>query len=734
LNKIILPGLALYAVSSSLGLFLGRDPFGLVMMVWLTGFIFLAFTVFYSSLISQRPLNAFPFIALGVILLNFFIQVTGGIHSFLWPAYFLFAAVIAGFSHLPVSRTYAAVVLILAIETANLFAPRHVRDFRVEAYAGYVLSVAGVSLAVAYIMRHIRKKEQQVRRAHEQLLAHARAVDPLADDAKLPGLTREERQAANVDAALKRELTFNGLLEFIYELVPAHTYALFLKERKDGNEVLALRAILSESGSAATIGSAPDFAPEQDQWIVGACAKTGEPKSIDNMTIPPTALGYYLRDAPVRSFFAFPIADMDGSVHGVLAVDSLEQGAFAQETRQILERFTPFFVQIIERIRIAQELNIRASHFQSLHLIGSILNSSLELDTILGRLAEQLRITVPHDLCLFLQYDEKMDQAVVLHKSGRSISPDSRVQDIMNRFRKLLHLQKSSTEQDMTFPVQQNAILFQMMKQWESGRVQAYHFTDCADHGGEMNLIGYDNRNDVEFRTLSCWPLTAGDKFIGAFFLGSLQADAFSELQRNLLDTIMNQVAIVVDNSIMHQRISEMARTDGLTGLLNHRTFMENLSREYKRIGREERPFSILLMDIDKFKSVNDTYGHPVGDLAIKAVAKVLKDTVRDTDFVARYGGEEFAVGMVDTNVRGAKQMAERLRSAVEKAVITRIGSKDLHITLSIGISSFPEDTHDVTLLVDMADNALYQAKRSGRNRVCLRKEIEEGRFAKAGA
>jgi diguanylate cyclase (GGDEF)-like protein len=120
---------------------------------------------------------------------------------------------------------------------------------------------------------------------------------------------------------------------------------------------------------------------------------------------------------------------------------------------------------------------------------------------------------------------------------------------------------------------------------------------------------------------------------------------------------------------------------------------MEKLSEEYRRIERDMRPFSILLMDIDKFKNVNDTYGHPVGDIALKAMARVLKDTGRGSDFVARYGGEEFAIGMVDTNIKGALQTAERVRKLVEKTAVARMSGKDLMVTVSIGVSSFPEDT-----------------------------------------
>ncbi len=726
MRQIALPGLGLYLISSGLGLFLGEDPFGRVMMAWLTGFVILAFFLFYSTYISQESFKPFPFITLGIILLNFLMQVTGGIHSQFWPAYILFAVFIAAFSRNPVGRTYAAVGLILTVETMNLVAPRQVPPFRWPVYAGYAISLAVVSFTTAHIMQRIRKKEQQVRTEHEQLLAHAQAVDPLSDKTKLPELTREGRQAANVNAAITREVTFNGLLDFIYELVPAHTYALFLKEHKEGKEVLTLRAIRSESGAVAGIGATPDLDPQQEQWVIGACAKNQQPKYYDDLHVPSLALGYYVKEIPIRSFFVFPIPDDNGSVLGVLAVDSLEQGAFAEETREILERFTPFFIQIIERIRIAQELNIRASHFEALHHMGAILNSSMELDEILSRLAGQLSTMVPHDLCLVLKYDERDREAEVLHKSGKGLKTESGARDVLLWFKTLLNKNPGDQSPEQPFPVEENGILSQMVKQWESGRIVPYHFPDLGDRSREIRLMGEQDKSRPDLHTLSCLPLVAGNKFIGAFFLGSLQARAFSELQLNFLDTLMHQVAMVIDNSIMHRNMRDMARTDGLTGLLNHRTFMEKLADEYKRIDREERPFSILLMDIDKFKNVNDAYGHPVGDVAIRAVAKVLKDTARTTDFVARYGGEEFAVGMVDTNSKGAAQMAERVRKIMANTIVTRVGTKDLMITLSIGVSSFPEDTRKPADLVALADDALYQAKRTGRNRVCLHKDITE--------
>jgi diguanylate cyclase (GGDEF)-like protein len=274
------------------------------------------------------------------------------------------------------------------------------------------------------------------------------------------------------------------------------------------------------------------------------------------------------------------------------------------------------------------------------------------------------------------------------------------------------------------FPIGQSAVISHMLKQWQDRSFAGvYYGGNLGSRGKDISLFPIKELQKP-VQSLYGRPLIARSKFIGAVFLASIHPNAFSEYHRSFLDTLLNQAAMVVDNSFLHQNMKDMARTDGLTGLLNHRTFMEKLADEYRRIGREERPFSILLMDIDRFKTVNDTYGHPVGDVAIKAVAKVLKETVRVTDFVARYGGEEFAVGMVDSKSAGAEQMAERVRRTMAKTVITTIGGRDLSITLSIGVASFPEDTRNPADLLAAADAALYQAKRSGRNRVCLRKDI----------
>ncbi|HEY5594199.1 MAG TPA: diguanylate cyclase [Nitrospiria bacterium] len=165
--------------------------------------------------------------------------------------------------------------------------------------------------------------------------------------------------------------------------------------------------------------------------------------------------------------------------------------------------------------------------------------------------------------------------------------------------------------------------------------------------------------------------------------------------------------------------LKNLAVRDGLTGLFNRRGFDQRLKEEIERTQRYAHPFSLLMLDIDHFKTVNDFHGHPAGDVILRALAVYIQAQVRPTDWAARYGGEEFAILLPETAGNGAAVAAERLRAAVAGRAV-RIGpEKAVHVTISIGIATFPEDAATGEALVEAADRALYEAKRAGRNRVC---------------
>jgi diguanylate cyclase (GGDEF)-like protein len=218
------------------------------------------------------------------------------------------------------------------------------------------------------------------------------------------------------------------------------------------------------------------------------------------------------------------------------------------------------------------------------------------------------------------------------------------------------------------------------------------------------------------FHSLKVLPLLVGERATGTLVVAAAAAVCFGREALDMLGVIANQAAISIENAKMYRRMELMATTDGLTGLENHRRFQEKLDLAIARARREGRPLALLLADIDHFKTVNDTYGHPVGDLVLKRVASVLSTSAREIDTVARYGGEEFALVLEGTDIEGAMKNAERIRAEVEKQLFTCDTGK-FRVTLSLGIAVYPADAEQKHALIEDADQALYQAKRRGRNR-----------------
>jgi diguanylate cyclase (GGDEF)-like protein len=185
----------------------------------------------------------------------------------------------------------------------------------------------------------------------------------------------------------------------------------------------------------------------------------------------------------------------------------------------------------------------------------------------------------------------------------------------------------------------------------------------------------------------------------------------------------MNQMAVQLAD---HRRqLEELSRRDGLTGLFNKREFSRILQEQVERYKRHKHPFHLLMMDLDHFKNVNDTYGHLAGDDVLKAVAAAIRREARTLDHVARYGGEEMVLILPETDPAGALVMAERVRSAVAALKIPVAASKEIGVTLSLGVAGFPADADSAEALIAAADQALYAAKEAGRNRVLYYPELD---------
>jgi diguanylate cyclase (GGDEF)-like protein len=192
--------------------------------------------------------------------------------------------------------------------------------------------------------------------------------------------------------------------------------------------------------------------------------------------------------------------------------------------------------------------------------------------------------------------------------------------------------------------------------------------------------------------------------------------EAFSEDDRELLRSLAAQATLALENVDLHMQVSRQAVTDELTGLANHGRFQDLLSAEIEEVRRYQQPLGLIMLDIDDFKAVNDTYGHQQGDVVLKRVARVLADNSREVDYPARYGGEELAVILPHTDLEGAHAIAERIRTSVEALRIPRMDKQGmLRITASLGVTASSEGEKNA--LIAEADAALYEAKRRGKNR-----------------
>lgn len=219
-------------------------------------------------------------------------------------------------------------------------------------------------------------------------------------------------------------------------------------------------------------------------------------------------------------------------------------------------------------------------------------------------------------------------------------------------------------------------------------------------------------------------PLHRRGRYLGSFNLGSVDAERYSAtMATNFLERLSCVLSVCLENTLNYELLNRTSLIDTLTGVNNRRFFDQRISEEIDRAQRSGDSVSCIFLDIDHFKTINDTFGHQMGDQVLADVARDIKSQLRNSDVLARYGGEEF-VALLSANELKAKEAAERIRECVEKYCLKSKDGRTIRVTLSAGVATFEPDSSntkapvEVTQLIDLADKALYEAKRSGRNRV----------------
>jgi diguanylate cyclase (GGDEF)-like protein len=493
------------------------------------------------------------------------------------------------------------------------------------------------------------------------------------------------------DARSFIERSQSQLLDLAFNAQPAwHSLLLLGVERKEqGKEVLRCRALRSRA--AATCA---DFALEAGDGMLGWVLK--ERKSLVAASLPEsssTTLPYYPAPCAVKALACVPFFS-EGELWGALAMDKLEAGVSPEETA-LLEALGRQLVQTVHLARHAEQARAQGEQYSRLHDASRRLGHDLDRETLLASLPSLLATLVPHDSLYLALRDEKGGFGLALSQGYAA--------DFSQRFGQL----------DFSSG----------LPGWVVAQAEAVAFSAQGSEGQVPAFLG-EGLAQPPFSSLLV-PLLLSRKVSGLLKLDRRQGPAFAERDREVAAIFASQVAITLENARLYTLHKQLATTDGLTGLFNHRYFQERLALEIEKSSRGGSPVCMALLDIDLFKKFNDTFGHQEGDAVLQRVAGLMRRRARPgQDIPCRYGGEEFVMIYPGTSLPEAIQLADAMRAESEKDLKGGNQTEQRPITFSIGVSAYPMGARDQRQLIHQADEALYVAKKNGRNRVCSFKDL----------
>jgi len=566
-------------------------------------------------------------------------------------AYFPFLIFVSAFYSLKIVIPFSLLVPLLQLRA---FFPKETLAGEL-AFSFFLVLTAVMS---ALVCGRLRNEKRKAVTDLEKIKSSARDI---VQDTDMGSLDSEEVVSHYFAAMLKTDEEIRELLLTIRQAVLADSANLLIPH----DTGFTLRCLTGEKGDIKITG----------RGIVLTCLRDKKPFFSGDLDEKTTEVGY-IKNMKITSLIVIPL--MDGSVStGLLTIDSSRYQAFSETDRNTVQMFAKQLVRILERERVYMMIKRDVSGLKILREGSSSLVTSLDVDIITRKLCGVAETIVSSQVFFFLLDSQGFE---LKHYTG-----------VFTGEKKRFHLRGTI----INFAVENK---------------QRHYVSDTTAYRVPIMPFGVKN-----IRSVIAIPMLTENKLLGLLVMLSEKPDFLDIFQIGLLEVLCNQASISIANAKLHAEIEKLATTDGLTGLYNHRRFQENLAEEFKRLNRQSSPVSLILADIDYFKKVNDTCGHPVGDLVLKEVSKIIREEIRDIDIPARYGGEEFAVILPGTDAEGSKIIAERLRKAVMDATFSADG-KALKVTISIGIASAPFDARSKEELIEKTDQALYHAKHNGRN------------------
>ena len=416
--------------------------------------------------------------------------------------------------------------------------------------------------------------------------------------------------------------------------------------------------------------------------------RTGEPLLIESdLEQVRSKLGVdFVPPRPARSFCAVPIF-LGGRPAGVMAALSTErESQFQVRDLEVMQTAAGQLGVAIENARLFTEEQRRARHLAFLNTISKMAISSED--------AEQMMVDIVREIQKNFHYDH----------IGIGIM-DYATKDIE------IKAEAGTTSQSVGRRIAVGTGVL--------GKVARTGVSALLQNAGPGQLAGVL----PESRAVLCLPISYGETLLGVLNVESRDENAFAPQDVLILNTLADLLATALHNSFVFQKLQQQSITDGLTGIKTRRFFWEALTSEWRRASRSGRPFSVVLVDLDKFKEVNDSLGHLEGDLVLARVGRLLEQKCRQSNVVARYGGDEFIILMPETGIEQAQVLAERLRLWLATDPML----EEHHVTGSFGVASFPVHGFAIEDLIRVADEGMYVSKHAGGNQVSTSNAFGEG-------
>jgi diguanylate cyclase (GGDEF)-like protein len=422
------------------------------------------------------------------------------------------------------------------------------------------------------------------------------------------------------------------------------------------------------------------------EGAMGLAVKTRQPVMIDDYAIWENASPQY-QGGIWRAVLAVPFMIGARIVGAIGIVHTHPDRRFTASDQHLLILFAQHAAIAVENANLYQAARQAAERRIILHNVSQeIVTASLDSEGIYKAIHHAVAQLMPAEAFVITQFDESRKEIQAVYLIDRS----GRVPQI-------------------NIPANRGL----------SGRViasgKSIYIEDTLDATTLGDVVHFGHPEEV--RSALAVPMRLRGKTIGMLSTQSYQPRAYTPDDQSLLEMLASYAAIALDNARLFLDIQQLAITDSLTAIYNRRHLFELGRREFYRARRFNRPLSVIMLDVDHFKEINDAFGHAVGDAVLHKLAQLLKSQTREIDIVGRYGGEEFVIVLTETNLQAAREIAERLRKRIFDTFYVA-GEEAIPLTVSMGIASISLKTPHFPSIIARADNALYAAKQGGRNRV----------------